>query len=474
MKQNYVSGLGILLCFPVFAGARLPAVNVAAGAVSARAQYGVPVPVTVNASNDVVNTVVSNKVAPSTRRVVARVSTRNNTPSVAPANVSRDSDAKIAMSSDVLNPNRPSSDLWAKNDTPLRMPHADEFSVITPDFILPEENIASAPTVVAHNNTEINNLSSHASALDAQIAQLMDARNRATISVQKRRVAPIPSAPVAQNVPNVETAIYSSNDAMVNIANTNRQIADIAPVADIATREVNVHDNTVARATDSDVQITRMVVPRDEVGVSNTVSRVSTRDVASHQIQAVREDMTKMSPSELRRAFRKTFLSENKHLSTYPIDDRFDVASDMGTSIEGFTSARDLSEDYEKIRPLEIKIKFRNTDSSLSRDNYNLLAEYAGIVVANPKRAIQVAIPVAVTTSSDVRKLAAKRLAIIEQVLRDTGVSEQRIVPVLSERNEEGFVLRIISNEQYESLTKQKRNMFGDTVGSKTYKSMTW
>ena len=95
-------------------------------------------------------------------------------------------------------------------------------------------------------------------------------------------------------------------------------------------------------------------------------------------------------------------------------------------------------------------------------------------MVSNPKRAIQVAIPADVTTTSDGRKLAARRLAIVEQVLRDTGVSEQRIVPVLSQRNDEGFVLRIISNEQFESLTKQKRDIFGDTVGSKTYKSMSW
>ena len=32
----------------------------------------------------------------------------------------------------------------------------------------------------------------------------------------------------------------------------------------------------------------------------------------------------------------------------------------------------------------------------------------------------------------------------------------------------------LFSNEQFETLTKQKRNMFGDTVGSKTYKSMSW
>ena len=149
------------------------------------------------------------------------------------------------------------------------------------------------------------------------------------------------------------------------------------------------------------------------------------------------------------------------------------MASDMSSSVEGFTARRDLSEEGG-VRPLEIKIRFRGDDSALSRDNYNLLTEYAGIVVSNPKRAIQVSIPQRATTNMDERKLAARRLAIVEQVLRDTGVSEQRIMPVLSQRDDEGFVLRIISSDQYETLSKQKRDMFGDTVEKKTYKSMSW
>ena len=180
-----------------------------------------------------------------------------------------------------------------------------------------------------------------------------------------------------------------------------------------------------------------------------------------------------MTPAQLRNAFRKTFLSENKHLSTYSIDDTFDVASDMSSSIEGFTASHDISEGGG-IRPLEVKIKFRNEDSALSRDNYTLLTEYAGIVVNKPTRAIQVAIPQYMTQSKDARKLAARRLAIVEQVLTDNGVSKQRIVPVLSNRQEPGFVLRIISGDQYDTLTQQQYNIFGDSMGKKSYKSMSW
>ena len=446
MKRKLVSGLGILLVLPAFAGARLPVVNTTKTAVSARAQYGVPVPVVANNTTaQPVAMETASHTATNKKRVVARSTKTKPAPA---KNVSVDTGEKIAATTEYLTPNRPSSDLWAKNDTPLRMPRANEFSVITSNDALPEEYIGDVP-----QTDKVADLSTKASALDAQIARLMEMQKRADESVSKRHSQ------------HSSTRSNSMDEKIAYTPETN-----VLPVRDGIPE--NVIKPRIADADDG-VRVARVVVLRDDLIGGDVVRRAVKKDNET-KIQEVREDMTKMSPAELRRAFRKTFLSENKHLSTYPIDDRFDVASDIGTFTEGFTSARDLSEDAEKIRPLEIKIGFKNSDSALSRENYNLLSEYAGIVVANPKRAIQVAIPVAATQTSDARKLAARRLAIVEQVLRDTGVSEQRIVPVLSQRDEEGFVLRIISNEQFETLTKQKRNMFGDTVSSKTYKSMSW
>ena len=219
------------------------------------------------------------------------------------------------------------------------------------------------------------------------------------------------------------------------------------------------------------INIRREVVPMETN--QNVMARAMDEKPAEPIIAHV-NDMSKMSPNELKKAFKKTYLSENKHLSTYQVDNRYDVVSDMTSSIEGFNAQRDLSETNGGVRSLEIKISFMNGDAGLSRENYNLLSEYATIVVNNPKRAIQVAIPESATRDKDGRKLAARRLAIVEQVLRDTGVAEQRIIPVLSQRNDDSFVLRIISGDVYESLTEQKRNMFGDSVSKKTYKSMSW
>lgn len=447
MRHIAVSALSLFVILPAWASARLPVVNIAAGGVSARAAFG-----------DVVAapTVTKVAVAPvqKNKKVVARSAKKTvaSTPVVTTQNTSVDTGERIAARDDILSPHRPSADLWARSasDAPLRMPDASEFAVYRTDSLLPEENIdssrvASTRDVIARTENVSANVPTPTAALsefDAQIAHLNELQQRANASVA------------------------AANNTGVATASRTRR-------ADVTVRSPIVSKATPApqkiKTSNDDVALSRLVVPMD----NNDVIVRAVEKSESPRITAVRDDMTKMSPTELRKAFRKTFLSENKHLSTYQMDNRFDVASDMTTSIEGFTARRDLSE-VGGIRPLEIKIKFRDDDSALSRDNYNLLSEYAGIIVANPTRAIQVGIPQNVANSSDARKLAARRLAIVEQVLRDSGVSEQRILPVLSQRNEDGFVLRMISNDQYETLTQKRRDIFGDTIGKKTYKSMSW
>lgn len=447
MRHIAVSALSLFVILPAWASARLPVVNIAAGGVSARAAFG-----------DVVATPTVTKIAVApvqkNKKVIARSAKKTvaSTPVVTTQNTSVDTGERIAARDDILSPHRPSADLWARSasDAPLRMPDASEFAVYRTDSLLPEENIdssrvASTRDVIARTENVSANVPTPTAALsefDAQIAHLNELQQRANASVA------------------------AANNTGVATASRTRR-------ADVTVRSPIVSTATPApqkiKTSNDNVALSRLVVPMD----NNDVIVRAVEKSESPRITAVRDDMTKMSPTELRKAFRKTFLSENKHLSTYQMDNRFDVASDMTTSIEGFTARRDLSE-VGGIRPLEIKIKFRDDDSALSRDNYNLLSEYAGIIVANPTRAIQVGIPQNVANSSDARKLAARRLAIVEQVLRDSGVSEQRILPVLSQRNEDGFVLRMISNDQYETLTQKRRDIFGDTIGKKTYKSMSW
>ena len=461
MRQIAISVLSLFIALPAFADARLPVVNLSSAGVSARAAFGEPIVTPAKQTRN--TTTVAKKSDTNTsdattqKRVAARGATPTKTVMPSP---STDSGEQIVAAADVLSPRRPSADLWAHNTSstvaPLRLPTPDEFSVIRSDDLLPEESLNSTSTNspspratrVATARADAVQVTEPLSELDAQIARLNELQRRADESV---RVA---AATVAEPAPTPSRV--ASRRVVARPTATNA-----APV---------VAQNTV---DDTDVKLSQMVVPMDDINSSDDVVVRAVKRAESPRIAAVRDDMTKMSPSELRRAFRKTFLSENKHLSTFQIDDRFDVASDMTENAMGFTSARDLSESGG-IRPLEIKINFRNDDAALSRDNYNLLTEYAGIVLSNPTRAVQVSIPQSVASDDDARKLAARRLAIIEQVLRDNGISEQRILPVLSARNEDGLVLRMISLDQYETLTKRQRDVFGDTVSKKTYRSMSW
>ena len=449
MRFIAVSVLSVFVVMPCLASVRLPVVNVGAAGVSARTAFGADTSMygSENVSDlygsvETSNNAPTVSVAPVAKKHIAQ---RAAIPASVKKQNSIDTGANIiANSGEVLSPRRPSADLWAQNDTPLRMPSASDFAVVRSDAALPEESLdvsASAHVAqpIAQNNSRYV---APMAEFDAQIARLTELQRRADDSFQNVKPSTITSPRVASNdVPSVK--------------------AERAVVGRVPSSES-------VKTASAPVKLSRLVVPTDDDVVVRTVKKNKSDRVAS-----VRNDMTNLNPAELRQAFRKTFLSENKHLSTYSIDDRFDVASDMSTDIEGFTARRDLSE-TGGIRPLEIKIRFRNDDSALSRDNYNLLSEYAGVVLNNPTRAIQVSIPQSATVNSDDRKLAARRLAIVEQVLRDTGVSEQRILPVLSGRNEDAFVLRIISLDQYETMTQQQRNIFGDTVNKKTYKSMTW
>ena len=397
-----------LISLNATASAYLPVVDVSNGTVSARAAFGEEIA-------PVKKVAVEKNARKTEKKVVARSAKKTNT-------------AKNSYASnDVLRPQRPSSNLWANNDTPLRMPRMDEIALIRSDDVLPEESLDST---IASNSGKVvernNDTKREIDSLRQEIARLTQMQQE----VEERLVR---ARPVM-----VRTPIEGESN--------------VKPVA-----------------KNNNVNIKREVVSFD----ANKDSVARSAAVAEPKFTSV-SNMAKMSPNELKKAFKKTYLSENKHLSTYQIDDRYDVVSDMSSEVEGFSAQRDLSEVGDGVRPLEIKISFLNGDSGLSRENYNLLSETASIVVNNPKRAIQVAIPESATYDKDARKLAARRLAIVEQVLRDTGVAEQRIVPVLSQRDDDVFVLRVISGDLFETLTQQKRNMFGDSVSNKSYKSMSW
>lgn len=359
-------------------------------------------------------------VLPTQPKVVARTATKQVETSSFAVNT------HVTSGADILIPQRPTDNIWAKGENrtqesepALRMPTSSEFVVQNDNYKLPEEELPDT------ESANISIASKKSAAIDAEMARLADMQRRADSSVHIR-----------------------------NIAAENRTASISAQNSD----------------TTADTSVRRKIIPIDD----SSNYEPDTARVASKKSTA--EDFAELSPMQLKKAFKKTYVSDNKHLSTYQVDDRFDVASDVNSTddTDGMDSTDNISATASGVLPLEIKISFRDGDSALSKDNYNLLSEYASIVVAKPGNAIQVSIPERATRSLESRKLAARRLAIVEQVLEDTGVAESRVMPVLSQRSDESFVLRIISNDQYDTMVEQKRDMFGDTFETKQYKSMRW
>ena len=120
------------------ASARLPVMNVNGHGISARAAFGL----------EPLAKIQDNKTAPEKDNLVARNTTVTTT---------TNHGLKMPVG-DVLVPNRPSGDLWARSsnsdngrnvvaraatnsDTPLRMPRAHEFAQLDDGFVLPEESL---------------------------------------------------------------------------------------------------------------------------------------------------------------------------------------------------------------------------------------------------------------------------------------------------------------------------------------------
>lgn len=488
--------LGIIAVFSAgvgaaIAGPALPVVNLAGNGISARAAFGDPLYGALNsapASAPSADLAAANFTLPPEPMPKLNGAPVSRPSAPAPRAPARAADvpkfARAAASStkpDILSPQKPDDDLWAQNSGNAKRPIISRAAALVPAIKSGDGNLTTYDFADADD--------------DANAAMPSDAF--ADNAVVKPTFA-IPTT-IAQNddiAPTVRAAVTAKPAPRPRIADTiaanritppTKQIANFTIGTIRPQPKIQVADNMIPTADlikpdDSKIVTSRVVVPMDDITSYNpsrdasvTVANADDKKPAAAQI-AQNDDvpLTKLSPLALKRAFEKTYISENKHLSTYKINDQFDVASDMNTQIQGFDTSRDLSETSGGVRPLEIKMSFRGDDSALSHDNYNLLTEYAGIVSNNPKRAIQVSIPERSTRSYDGRKLAARRLAIISQVLRDTGVADQRIIPVLTDRSDDAFVLSIISNDTFQTLTQKQRDMFGDTVSSKTYKSMTW
>lgn len=124
---------------------------------------------------------------------------------------------------------------------------------------------------------------------------------------------------------------------------------------------------------------------------------------------------------------------------------------------------------------LNMKIDFQEGSSAVSGESVNLIRSFAQIATEQPTNSIEITIPESVMNNPKKKKLIARRLSIVSNILRNAGISDRQILPVLSNRDENSFVFRVVSNDAYSKLRISKgTDIFGEEENVKEYNIMKW
>lgn len=227
-----------------------------------------------------------------------------------------------------------------------------------------------------------------------------------------------------------------------------------------------------------------------------------------------------VSSDILKKDLQNTYLSDNKFLSPvesldeeyfedeveekwdeeseeyaeeYADDENFDSQKDVKDALEG-KGPVDINSIKSKIKTvkksseapsgplkagtrevLQMKIDFQDGSSAVSGESVNLIRSFAQIATEQPTNSIEITIPESVMNNPVKKKLIARRLSIVSNILRNTGISDRQIQPVLSDRDENSFAFRVVSNDKYGTLRVSKGvDMFGEDENVKEYNIMKW
>ena len=124
---------------------------------------------------------------------------------------------------------------------------------------------------------------------------------------------------------------------------------------------------------------------------------------------------------------------------------------------------------------LQMKLDFESGSSAISRESVNIIRSFAQIAKDQPTNSIQIAISENAMKNTKAKKLAARRLAIVSNVLRNEGLSDKQITPVLTNRDIDSFSFRVVNNDSYDKLRVSKgADIFGEEENVKEYDLMRW
>ncbi|MHA1540603.1 MAG: hypothetical protein ACTSUM_00860 [Alphaproteobacteria bacterium] len=116
-----------------------------------------------------------------------------------------------------------------------------------------------------------------------------------------------------------------------------------------------------------------------------------------------------------------------------------------------------------KIKILQMKVAFDKNTTALTGKNVHLISSFAQVALNNPTNAVEISISEKTMGTLKAKQKSAERLALVSRILKDHGLSEDRIKPVLTTRDADSFVLRITNKDAYSGY-QVKGDQFFDLI----------
>jgi hypothetical protein len=205
------------------------------------------------------------------------------------------------------------------------------------------------------------------------------------------------------------------------------------------------------------------------------------------------KQVSSLSPMSLKEDLYRTYISENRYLSPVEYLGAYEEYAEPFHAPEA-AAALDIGNVASRVKEaktsilvpggslkvggrevLQMKLEFEPTSSAVTGESVNIMRSFAQIATDQPTNSIEVGIPESVMSDPKKKRLTARRLAIVSNVLRSSGLSEKQVYPVLTSRDENSFSFRVIGNDAFDTIRVAKSyDPFGDDENMQEYNLMRW
>ena len=177
-------------------------------------------------------------------------------------------------------------------------------------------------------------------------------------------------------------------------------------------------------------------------------------------------DLSQLAPRELRREFERTFIAENQFLS--PMETPSAAAPTARPN--GTKAAKEVAELSSGPmmaggrEVLQMRLEFGPDSAAVTSESVNIIRSFSQVATSNPSSAIEISISDKVLEDENLRRLAARRFAIVSNIMRGAGVAERQILPRLAQREGDSFVFSVVDAEIFTATVTGQTDSFGDEV----------